>query len=81
MCEEFHCVPSVALREWQRAPSELLEHLIEARAYAHAKGQYDSATTAEAVKRLPASDLMKLVKRIDFELAHEAIDARRPADH
>ena len=46
----------------------MLEEIVTCRRYAECKALYDAADSAEAVERLPSSDLMDLVKVIDFEL-------------
>jgi hypothetical protein len=76
ICEEFHVTPTEAIEQWRELPVGLLEGIIEARAYAHAKLAYDHADTPELQRALPRTPLMALVKRIDFELAQEDIDAR-----
>lgn len=70
ICEEFHCLPSQALIEWQDAPCGLLEDIIEARAFAAAKQVVDS--TADA-KHLPDSPMVALVQQIEFAVAAEEI--------
>jgi hypothetical protein len=60
-------LPSQALREWDRAPTGLLEDIIEARAYARAKAIYTQNPMAEG-------ELVQLVKVIEFELAQKEID-------
>ena len=77
LCEEFHCLPSAAFREWLRAPAGFLEEVIEIRAYAEAKRIYDAA---ENKQQIPKGPIFDMVKRIDLELAKEALDARRTAD-
>ena len=77
LCEEFHCLPSAALREWMRAPAGLLEDIIEVRTFAEAKRMYDAA---EQKRDIPQSPIFELVKIVDFELAQEARTARAPAD-
>lgn len=72
LCEEFHCLPSQAWREMQDVPTDALIEILEARAYAQAKGQYDAAKNKQDVPQTP---MVQLVKRIDFELATEAMQS------
>jgi hypothetical protein len=59
-------------------PVGLLDEVQEARAYLQAKQSYDAAEKKEHLpKRWP---MLEDVKRIDLELAHEAMDARRDHD-
>jgi hypothetical protein len=80
LCEEFSCLPSAALREWEAWQEtdqpDLLEEIIEARAYAAAKRASDDAETPEARQRLPKTWLFGMVTEIEMQLAREAI-ARR----
>lgn len=79
LCEEFGCVPSVAMAEIRRVPAGLLEDIVELRAYARAKQAYDAAETAEARDRLvQTSALADLVEDIEFTIQTEAL-ARRKA--
>jgi hypothetical protein len=73
-CEEFHCLPSAAYREWRQAPVGLLETILEMREYVRVKRIYDSAPSAAA---LPDSPLLDLVRTFDFEDAAAALEARR----
>lgn len=68
LCEEFHCLPSEALREWERAPSGLLEEILELRAFAHAKQICDHAKEAKDIPQTPMTDL---VQTIEFGLMRE----------
>jgi hypothetical protein len=70
LCEEFKCLPSAAFREWMTAPSDLLETIIQFRAYAQAKNMYD---TAKSKRDIPQSPMIDLVRAIDFDLALEEI--------
>jgi hypothetical protein len=78
VCEEFSCLPSAALREWQQQPAGFLEEVIEARGYAVVKAMFDGADTPEAVKRLPPSDMLDLVKMITADLIHAARGRQTP---
>lgn len=73
LCEEFHCLPSEAFREWLQAPVGFLEEIIESRAYARAKDLYDHARSA---KDLPQSPLIDLVKEIEFALVQAEFNER-----
>jgi len=46
----------------------LLEEVIEARAYAQTKAQWDAA---ESKTDVPESPMLELVKRVDFAIAEE----------
>lgn len=43
VCEHFHCMPSVALREIETAPMFLLETIVMFRAYAQARRDLKAA--------------------------------------
>lgn len=66
ICEEFHCLPSAAIREWKRAPVGLLESILEMREYVKAKRLYENARSAAD---LPDSPLIALARTFDFDLA------------
>ena len=74
MCDEFSCLPSAALREYERLPVGLIEAVIEARAYGRLKAAYDQATTPAARAARPATPLLDLVKVITFELVQQELD-------
>jgi hypothetical protein len=74
LCEEFHCLPSAAIREWRRAPLGLLETILEMRQYVTAKRIYEQARSAAD---LPASPLITLVRTFDFDLAAADIEEAR----
>jgi len=74
LCEEFHCRPSQALREWQQAPCDLLETILEFRAYAQAKHVVENAKSRTDIPQTP---LTQLVQEIEFEIAAEDIEAQR----
>ena len=42
ICEEFNCLPSAAIQEWEDQPAGLLESIIDMRAYAAAHRIYRS---------------------------------------
>lgn len=68
---------SEILAEERRLPVGLLDRVLEAKAYMHAKAIVDAADTAEARKRLPTTPLFGLVDAIEFELRQEEIDAQK----
>ena len=74
LCEEFHCLPSQALAEWERAPCGLLETIIEMRAFAAMKAALDRA---ETLKERPTGRLADLVADIEFARAAALMEARR----
>lgn len=71
LCEEFHCLPSQAWREWQRVPAGFLETVIEMREFAKVKQAYDANPAGVA------GPLADLVRAFDFERAAALIEARR----
>lgn len=78
ICEEFHCLPSEALREWRRQPLGLLEQIVEARAYAHAKRLVDRAKSSEDYADVP---LAEEVVQIEFALVAAAMKADAENTH
>jgi len=81
LCEEYHCRPSQAWREWVEAPVGFLEELIEARAYAQAKATYDrlSDYDEQSRRRVMSQPIMQLVRDVDLDLARAAMDAKKAA--
>lgn len=75
-CEEFHCLPSEAVREWRVAPAGLLETILECRAFAAAKQIVDHARNA---KDIPPTPMTALVQEIEFDLAQQDLNARTAA--
>lgn len=70
LCEEFPALtPTRAYREWMTVPVGWFEEIIEARAYARAKQQYD---TAKSKSDLPDTPMVQLVAAIEFTLAQAA---------
>jgi hypothetical protein len=65
VCEEFACVPSVALAEVDRLPAGFLEDVIEARSFGVA---YDIVQRSEP-KDIPDTPMVKLVQEIDLDVA------------
>lgn len=76
LCEEFHCLPSVAYREWLAAPAGFLEELLEARSYAHAKRTIEHAKTKDDI---PPGEIFAWVQQIELEIAGEELAARLAA--
>jgi len=68
LCEEFHCLPSQAWREYQNLPSGIIEEILEARQYVSVRNAYEQATDTA---KLPQSEMLDLVREIDFSLAQE----------
>ncbi len=81
LCEEFHCRPSEALEEWERAPAGLLERIVEFRAFARAKQMYEQANTPEQQAALPDDPMIDLVRELDFADGQAAIDAAKATRH
>jgi hypothetical protein len=73
LCEEFHCRPSEAIQEWERAPAGLLESILEVRAFIAAKQVYDRA---ENKNQIPDEPLVQLVKAFDFAEAESELAAK-----
>lgn len=73
LCEEFHCLPSAAWREWRRLPAGMLERILAVRAYARTKAAYDARGRGSH-----DPPLMLTVREIDFELVQEMRDRRAP---
>ena len=76
LCEAFPGrLPSEVVAEVERLPVGLLEEVLEARAYRHAVAMRESAeqsaSPAEAIKRLPRTRLLGLVPEIDMAVAME----------
>jgi hypothetical protein len=75
LCEEFHCLPSEAVRELAIAPDGLLWEIVELRAYADAKWSVDEKDRPANAPRLPTA-MESLVREIEKELAQEEISGR-----
>jgi len=69
--------PSEIFTEIRRLPAGMLDEILEAGAYQHAKAQTDAADTEEARKRLPQTSLFELVREIEMELAAEALAKKK----
>ena len=70
ICEEFHCLPSEAMREWRTSPAGFLEDVMEARAYAQAWAMVDGAKSAKDIPSSPLTDLAITIRR---ELAEDEL--------
>lgn len=70
VCEEFHCLPSAAIRELMSDPANMALDIIELRAYASAKHAVDTTE----LKKLPKKDAS--IDRV-FEIKHEILKRRR----
>jgi hypothetical protein len=73
LCEEFHCVPSVALREWLHAPCGLIEDVLEARAYQATKAAVDRADLSGGKVSYPDGPLVDVVQQIEAQQALKAM--------
>jgi len=69
LCEEFHCLPSQAWREWQRAPVGWLETILDYRAYAAAKWANEIDPKGDLT-----TEMRQLARGIEFDLAQEEIN-------
>lgn len=78
LCEEFHCLPSQALREWWAAPVGLLETILEYRAFAAAKAIVDAADRLEDIPQTP---MTTLVQEVEFALAKQRRTSRSRRGH
>lgn len=70
MCEEFHCLPSQAVRELMDDPSQIALDIMELRAYARAKECLDNAKDPKDVPDHPMIDRV-------FEIQAELLKRRR----
>lgn len=69
LCEEFGCLPSQAIREWQTAPSGVLEDIMELRAFARAIQTYQHAQRMDAGPerdRLMRDPMVRLAQQFEF---------------
>lgn len=71
ICEEFHCLPSEALREWLTAPCGLIEEVLEARHYAAAKAMVDAKDAPKGQRHDTPS--MRRVQQIEMAMAAEEL--------
>ena len=75
ICEEFQCLPSQAVREWDADDEGLVLDVMELRGYARAKQAWDEASGSDGdqarVAKLLQHDLVKQVAEIEFALVRE----------
>ena len=79
ICEEFHCLPSQAVREWDADDMGLVLDVLELRGYARAKAAWDRATESgdeKAVSRLLQDEAVKRVAETEYALIQQARQAR-----
>lgn len=74
ICDEFHCLPSEAYREWLTTPCGVIEDVLEAKGYASAKDLFDHAKSR---KDLPDHPMIDLVAETDLDLAAEELERRK----
>jgi hypothetical protein len=67
-------LPSAAFREWLTLPAGLLEEILEARSYAHAKAQVDAKDTPRAQRG--TTPMMDQVEQIEMAIAMEELANR-----
>lgn len=67
LCEEFHCLPSAAWREWLALPAGTLETIIEYRIYAAAYAAYRQHPKATGA-------MVDQVRAIESALVQAALD-------
>lgn len=60
VCDEFHCLPSAALRELETDPLRLVETIMMLRSYANVKEAVDRRIAGHKVD-LPDGPLLRLV--------------------
>ena len=70
VCEEFHCLPSQAVRELMNDPSQMALDIIDLRSYAQAKEILDNAKDS---KDIPQS---KSIDRV-WEIMHELLKRQK----
>jgi len=66
ICEEFHCLPTEAVKELLDDPLNMALEIMELRAYARAKEVLDNAKSKNDV---PSSPMVDMVMEIQAELA------------
>ncbi len=78
VCEEFHCVPSVARAELD-ADFEGVIDVLTCRHYARAKAAYDGMKdlTPEARAKVLADPMVQQVRETEVALAAEALARKR----
>jgi hypothetical protein len=68
VCDEFHCVPSVAVQELTGDPERRVVSILEMRGYARTKAAIDAAQKPEDV---PTGPMATCVKRVMDAWLHE----------
>lgn len=64
ICEEFHCLPTEAIREIRRAPDGLIAQVIDAKHFMATFAMYEAA---EHKDHLPKTPMLELLQEIEFE--------------
>lgn len=77
VCEEFRCVPSIALEEIENDVDGLLFKIIELRNYAKAKTEYEEGLKESDLSKRPSGPLIEKVQENVFDIAREKIEAKR----
>ncbi len=80
ICDEFGCLPSVAIREMEETPAGLLWTILDMRAYARAKADIDRAKEDDSAE-IEYSEMHDLVEEMGAEadavIARELLKDRR----
>ncbi len=71
VCEEFHCLPSQAIRELENDSEWVTTTVMSMRAFARAKHIYENAKSQADV---PQNAMTDLVQEIEFEGVREEPD-------
>lgn len=69
VCEEFGCLPSHSIREWQTLPAGWLDEILEIRAFRRAVEAYRRAEQMDEgaeKNRILAHPLVQMVREIEF---------------
>jgi hypothetical protein len=77
VCEEFRCVPSVALEELENDVDGLVFKIIGLRAYARAKGEYEAGLKEKDLSRRPTGPLIDEVQTNVFAIARKKMEAKK----
>ncbi len=62
VCEEFHCLPSQAVKEIMTDPNQMALEIMQLRNYARAKEALDNAKNADEIPDSPAIDQVWMVQ-------------------
>ena len=76
VCEEFHCLPLVAVQELMEDPQQLALDVMELRAYSRAKDALDQAKSAKEEPKGPAAEW---VWRVQAELLRRRRQGQKTA--